>query len=69
MISDEEILDTAASVKDTQALCRKLVDMANERGGVDNITVVIVDIVDAASSSSEESAEAAETVVAEARKA
>jgi protein phosphatase len=48
MVGDEEILDTAASVKDTQALCQKLVDMANEKGGVDNITVVVVDIVQSA---------------------
>ncbi len=59
MVGDEEIMETAASVKDTQALCRKLVDMANERGGVDNITVVIVDIVEPASSAREEPAEAA----------
>jgi PPM family protein phosphatase len=70
MVGDEEILETATSVKDTQALCRKLVDMANEKGGVDNITVVIVDIVDPSSSSGEEAAEAAsETVAAGAGKA
>jgi protein phosphatase len=64
MVGDEEILDTAASVKDTQSLCQKLVDMANERGGVDNITVVVVDIVDPASSREEPAEDAAETVVA-----
>jgi PPM family protein phosphatase len=48
MVGDEEILDIAAAVKDPQALCQQLVDMANEKGGVDNITVVVVDIVDPA---------------------
>jgi serine/threonine protein phosphatase PrpC len=68
MVGDEEILDTAASVKDTQALCQKLVDMANEKGGVDNITVVVVDIADPASSRDEAAVDAAETVVAGAGK-
>ncbi len=65
MVGDEEILDTAAAVKDPQALCQKLVDMANEKGGVDNITVVVVDIVDSAAPG-EKPAEAVveETVVA-----
>ena len=48
MVSDEEIHDTAATVKAPQPLCQKLVDMANEKGGVDNITVVVVDIVESA---------------------
>jgi protein phosphatase len=48
MLGDEEIHDTAATVKATQPLCQKLVDMANEKGGVDNITVVVVDIVESA---------------------
>ncbi len=64
MVGDDEILDTAASVKDTQGLCQKLVDMANDKGGVDNITVVVVDIVDPASSREESAVDAAETVVA-----
>jgi serine/threonine protein phosphatase PrpC len=48
MVSDEEIHDTAAAVQAPQPLCQKLVDMANEKGGVDNITVVVVDIVESA---------------------
>ena len=48
MVSDEEIHDTASTVRQPQLLCQKLVDMANEKGGVDNITVVVVDIVDSA---------------------
>jgi PPM family protein phosphatase len=69
MVGDEEILETAASVKDTQSLCQKLVDMANEKGGVDNITVVVVDIVDPASSREKPAEDAAEAVVAGAGKA
>lgn len=42
MLSDEEIRDTIEPEKDPQMLCRRLVSMANERGGVDNITVVVV---------------------------
>ena len=42
MLSDEEIHDMAGEEPTPQDLCRKLVDTANERGGVDNITVVVV---------------------------
>jgi len=40
MLSDEEIRDAAAEESEPKALCDKLVEMANEKGGVDNITVV-----------------------------
>jgi len=40
MLSDEEIRDAAAEESEPKKLCDKLVDMANEKGGVDNITVV-----------------------------
>jgi PPM family protein phosphatase len=46
MISDEEIRETATSIGDPDTLCHTLVDMANEKGGVDNITVVVVDVGD-----------------------
>jgi protein phosphatase len=44
MLSDEEIRDMALAdeKKDAQTLCQDLVDLANEKGGVDNITVVFV---------------------------
>ena len=44
MLSDEEIRDTVAAEeeKDAQALCQALIDLANDKGGVDNITVVFV---------------------------
>jgi protein phosphatase len=48
MLSDEEIRDSVAASKDqdAEALCQSLVDLANEKGGVDNITVVFVRIQD-----------------------
>ena len=39
-LSDEEIRDRALA-QDAEAACRSLVDLANERGGIDNITVVV----------------------------
>jgi serine/threonine protein phosphatase PrpC len=39
-VSSEEILDLARRAKPEKA-CRLLVDMANERGGDDNITVIV----------------------------
>jgi protein phosphatase len=44
MIGDEEILDIANSGADLQDACRRLVALANEHGGEDNITAVIVRI-------------------------
>jgi serine/threonine protein phosphatase PrpC len=44
MLSDEEIRDIVAKEKDPKPLCTRLVDAANEKGGVDNITVVVVDV-------------------------
>ncbi len=48
MLSDEEIRDSVAASQDADAetLCQNLVDLANEKGGVDNITVVFVRIED-----------------------
>ncbi|MFY9550929.1 MAG: Stp1/IreP family PP2C-type Ser/Thr phosphatase [Thermoanaerobaculia bacterium] len=56
MLSDEEIRDSVAAdeKKDAQALCENLVGLANEKGGVDNITVVFVRITDHAGTSSED---------------
>ncbi len=44
MLSDEEIRDLvkADETKSAEELCQALVDLANEKGGVDNITVVLV---------------------------
>jgi protein phosphatase len=42
MLADEEIRDAISETREPQELCRRLVDLANDRGGVDNITVVVV---------------------------
>jgi len=47
MLSDEEIHSSVDGEREPQSLCRKLVDTANERGGVDNITVVVVRVPEA----------------------
>ncbi len=62
MVSDEEIRDNAAMVPKAQDLCQKLVDMANEKGGVDNITVVVVDIVDPSAAPEKRAPAAAEAI-------
>jgi serine/threonine protein phosphatase PrpC len=49
MLTDEEILALVEKEREPQSLCRKLVDDANERGGVDNITVVVVRVPDGGS--------------------
>jgi serine/threonine protein phosphatase PrpC len=48
MLSDEEIRDSLGenSAKAAEDVCRSLVDLANDKGGVDNITVVFVRIQD-----------------------
>lgn len=45
MLSDEEIEQFVAENEDPQQLCRALVDLANEKGGVDNITVVVARVL------------------------
>jgi serine/threonine protein phosphatase PrpC len=47
MMADEEIAETVAVEPDPEKLCQKLIEEANERGGVDNITVVVVRIPEA----------------------
>ena len=41
-ISDEEMLDHACAARDPEDLCRKLMDMALQRGARDNVTIVAV---------------------------
>jgi PPM family protein phosphatase len=43
-VSDEEIRDTVLGSKSLGAACQKLVSLANERGGEDNVTVVIAGV-------------------------
>ena len=45
-VSDGEIESTLSEIEDPSEAAKKLVDMANESGGRDNITVLILDIVD-----------------------
>ena len=42
LVSDDEILEILESGGDQQELLRKLVDMANLRGGHDNITIILI---------------------------
>ena len=52
MAEDDDILETvAAHSDDPEAGCRALVDLANERGGDDNVTVVLVRAVPTSSRS------------------
>ena len=48
MLSDEEIEELVGKHEDPQELCRALVDLANDKGGVDNITVVVARVLNSA---------------------
>jgi protein phosphatase len=43
-LSDEEIRDLALA-QPVEAACRAMVDLANERGGIDNITVIVARVL------------------------
>jgi serine/threonine protein phosphatase PrpC len=45
MIADENIHQVCAAEKDIKKICARLVRMANENGGHDNITAVVVKVV------------------------
>jgi len=42
MVPEDEILRLVTNTEDLHKACQQLIDMANERGGVDNITTVLV---------------------------
>jgi protein phosphatase len=42
MVEDEDILDTLRGAGDPETGCKSLVDLANQRGGDDNITAVLI---------------------------
>jgi len=46
MVEDSELLAIASSTDDLADACRKLVNAANEHGGEDNVTVVLVRVED-----------------------
>lgn len=46
LVTDEEILEMTNNVEDHADLCRKLVDLALDRGGHDNTTVITVRLQD-----------------------
>ncbi len=45
MVSDAALADTIDRLRDPQRICDALVDLANQRGGADNVTVVVVEVV------------------------
>jgi protein phosphatase len=49
MIDDATLKDVLSSENNAQAAADRLVDSANEAGGEDNITVVLIDVLDGAS--------------------
>jgi PPM family protein phosphatase len=54
MITDQEILDVITHNDDLPTACRSLAALANEHGGEDNITAVVVRIDDQESASAEQ---------------
>jgi protein phosphatase len=44
VVPDEEILDTVNTLKSPDDICKKLIEKANENGGPDNISVIVVRI-------------------------
>lgn len=48
MVSDDDIELIVASTNDVRDACTRLIERANERGGEDNITAVLIKIEDAA---------------------
>src|SRR5512140_2652630 len=44
MVTDEEITNALSSPRSLEQIVRGLVDLANERGGVDNITAIMVEV-------------------------
>lgn len=44
VIGEDQILKTMQDSKDLKETCKRLIDAANQRGGPDNITVVVVEV-------------------------
>lgn len=47
VVAEEHILATLSDSKDVSEACRRLVEAANQRGGPDNITVVVLEVTGA----------------------
>jgi protein phosphatase len=45
MVPEEEILRVVTENEDLEAACQQLIDTANERGGLDNVTAILVKIL------------------------
>jgi protein phosphatase len=56
MLTDEQILGVVASSGDTNEICRRLIEKANENGGEDNITALVIRFDDAPSEELEQRA-------------
>ncbi|MEN9582036.1 MAG: hypothetical protein RJA70_5045 [Pseudomonadota bacterium] len=52
MVDDDDILRVVEQLKEPRAICDRLVTLANEQGGEDNVTAVVVRIVDGTSRAS-----------------
>jgi PPM family protein phosphatase len=44
MVDDSDIRDVAGTIVEPELACRRLVTMANEHGGEDNVTAVVIRI-------------------------
>lgn len=47
MVADSEIQDVIESEQELDDAVQSLIDLANERGGSDNVTVVLVRVIEA----------------------
>lgn len=46
MVPEATMAETIARVRDPEQICRHLIDTANRNGGVDNVTVIVVEVED-----------------------
>jgi serine/threonine protein phosphatase PrpC len=45
MLRDNELQDILLSAKNAQSACDSMIEQANDHGGIDNITVVILRVL------------------------
>lgn len=65
MVSEDEIQEVLAEQQDPQAAAEALVEAANEAGGADNVTAVVIDVLDDAATAEAGGEAAAATHMAE----